>query len=244
VPDVCYDDDYLASLYDLLARHGGPDEAFYLALARSAGRVLDIGCGTGGMLHRLRDSGHRGRLVGLDPAPGMLARARRREDVEWVQGYLPAAGFGAEFDLAYATGHVFQTLLDDAAVGEFLAAARSALAPGGHLAFETRNPHAGAWTQWTADHVADIVDASGRRVRVWRELESADGELVTFVQQFAVEGLPDPLVSRSTLRFTPAEHLDHLLDRAGFRVDERYGDWDRSPFTHHSPEIVTVASPR
>jgi hypothetical protein len=41
----------------------------------------------------------------------------------------------------------------------------------------------------------------------------------------------------------PAEHLDHLLARAGFAIDERYGNWDRSLFTPQSQEIITVAHP-
>ena len=38
-----------------------------------------------------------------------------------------------------------------------------------------------------------------------------------------------------------AEHLDHLLTSAGFVIDERYGDWDRSLMTPTSREIITVA---
>jgi SAM-dependent methyltransferase len=102
--------------------------------------VLDIGCGTGALLHRARRGGHRGRLVGLDPAEGMLAQARRYADIEWRRGYLPDAGFRAEFDLAYMTGHAFQVLLTDEDVRGLLAAVRAALVPGGRFAFETRNP--------------------------------------------------------------------------------------------------------
>jgi len=40
-----------------------------------AASVLDVGCGTGSMLHAARDAGHKGRLCGLVPAPGMLAQA-------------------------------------------------------------------------------------------------------------------------------------------------------------------------
>jgi SAM-dependent methyltransferase len=241
VPDAYFTDDYLASLYDVIEHHGGADETFYLDLSRAADRVLDIGCGTGAMLHAARDAGHRGRLVGLDPAPGMLQQARQRSDIEWVQGYLPSAEFDAEFDLAYMTGHAFQVLLDDDAVLELLQAVRRALAPGGHFAFETRNPRARAWETWTPDHATTVTDREGHRVRVWHEVEQVDGDLVTFTESFAVDDRPEPLVSRSTLRFSTAEHIDHLLDRAGLHIDERYGYWDRRPFTPDSPEIITVA---
>lgn len=241
MPAAYFADDYLASLYDLVEKHGGADEAFYLALAHSVSRVLDVGCGTGVMLHAARDAGHPGRLVGVDPAPGMLAQARRRTDIEWVEGYLPDAGFEAEFDLAYMTGHAFQVLLDDAATLELLAAVRRALVPGGHFAFETRNPHLRDWERWSAERGVEVTDQQGRRVRVSHDVERVDGDLVTFRENFAVEGDAEPLVSRSTLRFVAAEHLDHLLERADFVIDERYGYWDRRPFTPDSPEIITVA---
>lgn len=239
--DTYFSDEYLASLYDIVENHGGPDETFYLNLAHSAERVLDVGCGTGWMLHRAREGGHRGRLVGLDPAPGMMHQARRCADIEWREDYLPDAGFDAEFDLIYMTGHAFQVLLDDAAIAQLLAAVRDALVPGGHFAFETRNPHARAWERWTPGHAVDVVDPDGRAMRVWHEVEEVDGEFVTFTENFASEDRSTPLVSRSTLRFIPAEHLDHLLTAAGLGIDERYGYWDRRPFTPDSPEIITVA---
>lgn len=243
VADVLFEDGYLASLYDLICVDRG-DESYYQHLIESASDVLDVGCGTGTLLHRARAAGHAGRLVGIDPAAGMLAQASRYPGIEWVKGTLPEVGFADEFDLVYMTGHAFQVLLTDAQIEEFLLAARVALRPTGRLAFETRNPLARAWEEWTPDAVTEIVDHEGVTVRVWHEVESVEGEFVTFTENYASDAWPEVKVSRSTLRFVRAEHLDHLLTRAGFAVDERYGNWDRSLFTAHSPEIITVASPR
>ena len=73
----------LAALYDpLCGREERADYRFYLPLVMAAGAVLDVGCGTGALLHWARESGHTGRLVGLDPAHGMLQVARKRSDIE------------------------------------------------------------------------------------------------------------------------------------------------------------------
>jgi SAM-dependent methyltransferase len=240
VADALFNDDYLASLYDPLSVDRG-DEAYYLHLIESAPRVLDIGCGTGTLLRRAREAGHSGRLCGLDPAESMLTLARRCPDVEWVCGTLPEAGFTAEFDLLIMTGHAFQVLLTDDDVRSLLAAARRALAPGGHLAFETRNPRHRAWEGWTPDDLVEVRDAEGRTVRVWHEVEEVRGQYVTFTERYARDDWPEPVVGRDTLRFLPAEELDHLLTEAGFVVDERYGDWDRSLMTPASREIITIA---
>ena len=50
-------------------------------------------------------------------------------------------------------------------------------------------------------------------------------------------------VAHSSLRFLDPETLAGFLANAGLVVDEQYGDWDRSPLTGASPEIITVARP-
>jgi SAM-dependent methyltransferase len=239
VPDLLFEDEYLASLYDVICTERD-DEDFYLKLINSEHDVLDVGCGTGTLLHRARANGHRGRLLGIDPAAGMLTRAARYDDIEWRRTALPEAGFQDEFDLIIMTGHAFQVLLTDDAILEFLDAARRALNGHGRLAFESRNPLVRAWQRWTPDRVTELRDGNGALVRVWHEVEDVDGELVTFTETFEVGD--ERKISRSTIRFAHAEHLDALLRRAGLTVHERYGDWDRSPFTVSSPEIITVAA--
>ncbi len=70
-----------AAWYDVL-NPWGPSDDFYLDLVMSAACVLDVGCGTGRLLHRAREVGHTGRLCGLDPDPAMLEQARARTDIE------------------------------------------------------------------------------------------------------------------------------------------------------------------
>jgi hypothetical protein len=38
------------------------------------------------------------------------------------------------------------------------------------------------------------------------------------------------------------EALDAFLAQAGLAAVERYGRWDRSPFTEQQPEIITTAT--
>ncbi len=83
----------VAAYYDAaLAQHGATargvdwkDEAGhrlrhrqFLRLVEDApdASVLDLGCGYGDFLAVLRAAGHRGRYVGVDLAPGMVAKAR------------------------------------------------------------------------------------------------------------------------------------------------------------------------
>src|SRR5262245_3336511 len=134
-----YSDAEAAALYDVL-NPWSADSDFYLPLVMAADSVLDVGCGTGTLLHRARQEGHNGRLCGVDPEQAMVARALGRDDIEWVDGTAAGMTWAGEFELAVMTGHAFQMLVSDDEVRASLAAIRRALAPRGCFAFETRNP--------------------------------------------------------------------------------------------------------
>jgi ubiquinone/menaquinone biosynthesis C-methylase UbiE len=72
-----FSDAEVVALYDLQCPwdlDGHPENAYVSALVRDAESVLDVGCGTGGMLHAARPCRTR-RLAGIDPDPAMLDRA-------------------------------------------------------------------------------------------------------------------------------------------------------------------------
>lgn len=235
-----------AELYDLL-NPWDPDlsagDCFYHELVMDADSVLDVGCGTGAMLACARDHGHRGRLAGLDPDRAALERARRRADIEWTEGTAADMTWQAGFDLAVMTGHAFQCLRTDHDLRSSLAAIRAALRDGGRFAFETRHPQARAWEDWNPPNGMDITGPAGRPLRVWHEVESVRGDLVTFTETTAQ---PDGTVlrtSRTTLRFLDLASLGSFLGAAGFQIEAQYGDWDRTPITPASREIITIAVP-
>lgn len=242
--DLLFEDRYLAGLYD----HWHPrsvrdDYDFYLPHILNTRSALDLGCGTGGLLRDARDRGHRGRLCGLDPAAAMIALASRRSDIDWVVGELVEMSWVAEFNLAVMTGHAFQTLLTDDNIRSFLAALARTLAPGGRFLFETRNPLAEAWSAWRPENAVTIADAEGALVKITtRIVRDFDGASVTFAHAFDGRGPSLPIVSVSTLRFLDQRGLDRFLVEAGFRIDERFGDFQGGAVGPASPELITFAS--
>lgn len=104
-------------------------------------RVLDLGCGTGRGLQALMRRWRRAEVVGLDFAPGMLARAARRGR-PWRRPRLVCADMGALPLAAASVDLVFSNLslqwCDDlpAQFAELLRVLR----PGGLLLFSTLGP--------------------------------------------------------------------------------------------------------
>jgi SAM-dependent methyltransferase len=244
VPEPEYSDDYtdprLAIFYDEF-NPWSVDRDYYLDLAMSAKSVLDVGCGTGTVLGRARADGHAGRLVGLDPAAAMLDQARASyPDVDWILGDLGKVPFDREFDLVIMTGHVLQVFLTDDDIAAALAAVRAALADGGRFAFETLNPRLRPWERWTGSWEVTAPDGAVVTAANTDPRLVGDG-LVEVTGRFSSPSWDRDLLCPSRFRFLEVDALDAHLARAGLAVVERYGSWDRGPYTDAMPEIITIA---
>jgi hypothetical protein len=88
----------------------------------------------------------------------------------------------------------------------------------------------------------EVVGTAGSVVRMTREVETpVSGDAVSFTTTFTGPGWDRPQASRSTLRFLDRGVLSSFLSGAGLVIEEQFGDWDRSPLTDTSPEIITIA---
>ena len=238
--DSAYSDPQLAALYDRLYPRP-PSFDFYLPMMLASPAVLDVGCGTGALLGEARRAGHAGRLVGLDPAAGMLAQARRHSDIEWICGDLTAASWVGEFDLVLMTGHAFQALLTDDELQAALTTIRAALTREGRFIFDTRNPGACVWEKWRGAKTVEVTGEDGERVRLTLRVEVPfDGRTLGISETFTSGSWDRPRVSRSTLRFLDAVTLASFLGEAGLAVEAQFGDFDRRPLSAASPEIITI----
>jgi SAM-dependent methyltransferase len=217
----------------------GPSDRFYFDLVMLADRVLDVGCGTGILLRRARDAGHKGRLCGLEPNPDMLEQAQVRTDINWVLADAASAAWDGEFDLAVMTSHAFQELVTDDEIRRSLRAIRAALAGGGRFAFETRHPQARAWEGWNSSF--EVTSPAGETITVTHQVLDVTAGVVAMTESLSGARWNEPQTGRGTLRFIDGDTLTGFLEEAGFAVEEQFGDWARGPITADSKEIITIA---
>jgi ubiquinone/menaquinone biosynthesis C-methylase UbiE len=243
MPDIHYTHPRLAQTYEFSDPPWTEEVSFYRSLTGSAPRkVLDLGCGVGGMARVLQGLGHR--VTGVDPAPAMLDVARGKPgggDIAWVQS--PAQDFQSDerFDLILMTGHAFQVLLTDEDIVAALQTMRRHLAPRGRISFDTRNPAIDWATRWKVRPAATVELDEGESVVVSTDVLSAGTNTLTFEHHYQFSD--EMLSSQSTLRFTSLATLEDFFQRAGLKIETCYGDWNLSAFDpKSSPEMIFVVS--
>jgi SAM-dependent methyltransferase len=128
-----YEEHYVSTLFEPWTKH-----LIYGAGVKEGSYVLDIACGSGVLTrHALSQSGQSGRVVGVDPAPGMIAAAKEIEPkIEWVLGSAEALDFGdGIFDCVVSQfGMMFFQDCPKAAIEMF-----RVMKPGGRLAVAVWN---------------------------------------------------------------------------------------------------------
>jgi SAM-dependent methyltransferase len=240
LPDEHYVNPELAELYDLDSPWSA-DRSFYLSQAGPPPQsILDLGCGTGLICNAYAELGHN--VTGADPAPAMLAAARKKPfsaKIEWVDATAQTFLSGKRFDLIIMTGHAFQVLLEDEDVRAAFETMRMHLKPGGKAVFESRNRVIDWAGEWSREFV---LDSPGETVREsWRVFPMQNDRL----KFESVYRFPDKtLISKSELRFMSRMEIEAHLASAGLRIESLFGAWDGSPFDEKTSKemIFTVGA--
>jgi len=250
---------FIAEFYDYLPPIAGRrDLEFYRAYAQSAGGpILELGCGTGRLLLPLAEAGHR--VTGLDLSERMLARCRVKMEarppeiqrrVRLIQGDMTSFELGETFRLVIVPFRPFQHLLRVEQQIACLRCAHRHLEGGGKLILDFFHTDPGrmhdpAFLEEASPH-PEVTLPDGRRVLLRERIaafhraeQKNDVELLYYVTH--PDGRSERVVYAFTLRYFFRYEVEHLLARCGFRVAEVFGNFDRSPLSDDSPEMVFVA---
>jgi SAM-dependent methyltransferase len=260
-PVVSYDAvEEMAELYDHVPYYRQrADIAFYVRETRATvGSVLELASGTGRVLLPIARAGNR--VVGVERSEQMIERCREKlaEEPEEIRARVTLhAGDMRDFELRERFGVVIMpfrpmqhllTIDDQLAC---LAAVRRHIAPDGRLLFDVFNPdfrRIGTPVEGEFDDTPDTPLSDGRSFRrTGRVVQTHwvdqinDIELIYHITN--VSGDAERRVHEIRMRWYTRAELEHLLARAGFRIETIYGDFDREPLSDRSREMIVIASP-
>ena len=120
------------------------------------------------------------------------------------------------------------------------------LAPDGRFVFDTRNPGAQEWLEWTPQRSERMVAHSGLgTVRAWYDAahDAATG-VVTYSTFYEIPGGRPVLGAEAKIAFPSKDDIAGMLDEAGLRVEQWLGDWQGEPHADASPEIIPIGGLR
>ena len=217
-----FDPDVVAPAVDLLAELAGD------------GRALEFAIGTGRIALPLAERGVA--VVGIDNSAAMLDQLKGKPGADRLEarvGDMATTRVEGEFTLVYLVFNtIFNLTTQDGQVACFENAAAH-LTPGGRFVIEARVPElqrlplGQTVLPWRADpdgmsyYVYDVVT---QRL-AGRHYEFVDGR----VESNPIE-----------MRYAWPSELDLMARIAGLRLEHRWADWRRQPFTHLSPSHVSV----
>lgn len=226
--------------------------------------VLELGCGTGRLLEPIARRGLAHRpdfsLVGLDLSAPLLAAARERigsnpelrDVVRLIEADMSDFALEERFDLVIIAFNGLGFVVGPGRQRAALHAVRRHLAPGGRLAIDLIVPRVSylAVSERTSpvrlgEDLHDPAPGVVRLLRYDTERYDPVRQVDDSIYQYELhhdDGRVERFSRDLSWQMTFPNELELLMEDAGLRVTERYGDYERSPFDRRSPLYLWIAT--
>jgi SAM-dependent methyltransferase len=203
------------------------------------GSAVEFAIGTGRVAIPLWEAGVQ--VSGIELSHAMISRLREKvgeDHIPVVQGDMTEAAAGENFSLAFLVFNTISNLLtQDEQVRCFQNAARH-LAPGGRFVIELWVPQL---RSLPPGH-RGTVEVSQPGYLLVDSYDVLRQHVVSHHVRFGPELSDgrDARIGRTPHRYIWPSELDLMARLAGFRLESRWADWDRSDFTAESRSHVSV----
>jgi len=248
-------DRHSSEFYDYHAKRG--DVRFYVNLAvESGGPILEIGCGTGRILIPTAKAGIN--VAGLDKSEEMLNICRRklesepprvRDRVNLIHADMSDFNLGSRFSMITIPFGPFNCLISVEEQMKCLSCIKRHLSDDGTLVLDLFYPSSKEFSLGEKGFSAKtpFKMPDGKSITWGLRFNFVDYNRQTIHEEMFYDvhypdGHDERLVYSSTLRFFFRYEVEHLLARAGYKIQSIYADFDKEPFGAKYPsELVIVA---
>jgi SAM-dependent methyltransferase len=250
------DYDQIAPFYDIEHAHFDEDVNLYINYAEMcSGPLLELACGSGRLLVPLASEGYE--LTGVDSSRSMLDLAQQAleeagvaEQCTLVQENMCTMRLGQEFCLAFLALGSFAHVYTRQEQRQTLATVHNHLTAGSRFILDISNAdvrymeqlsgqvlHQGTWKREDGTLLSHFVSPASSRSKHLLELthfydEHGQGEAV------------HRTVTTTHLYLFEKNEVELLLEEAGFKIIDVFGDYEMSPFELESPRMIFIAEAR
>jgi len=239
-----------ARLYDALgaAHFGGSDLPYWQRqCAHYGGPMLELACGSGRLTVPLAEAG--ADIEGLDLSPPMLALARAKSDARglhllWHLGDMAGFTVDRKFSFIFLPNNSLAHLLGWLDLVSCLNCVKRHLKEGGRFALDYFNPSLALLTRdpGVPSPFAEVLHpGTGEAVSVTETSAYDAATQINHIRWHWRFAGGRETASDLPMRVYFPQELGALLSCAGFTVEEKYGDYDLSPFTSTSQKQLIVA---
>lgn len=210
-----------------------------LAELAAGGHALELAIGTGRVAIPLHEAGVP--VTGIELSEAMIARLREKVDasvIPVVVGDMTTASAGEGYALVYLVFNTIGNVLTQEQQVECFRNAARHLSPGGCFVIELGVPDLRSLTPGTGG----TLEHSGPGYLLVDTYDTLAQILVSHHVHFdpPVDGSREASVGRTPQRYIWPAELDLMAQLAGFTLESRWADWDRSEFTAASGSHVSV----
>lgn len=250
------DYDAIAPFYDIEHAHFAEDLDMYRNFAElCGGKILELACGSGRLLLPLAREGYT--LTGVDTSAAMLELARTELEqagvarrCQLVQQDMCTLQLPETFRLAMIALGSFGHIITRQRQQQALAAIRRHLGLGATFVLDISNEdarymeqlsgqmlHQGSWQQEDGSYVTHFLSPASAHSQ----------HLLDLTHFYEVHRQGEAVrrtISQTSLYLFERNEAELLLEQAGFRVKDVYGNYDFSPYEHTSPRMIFIAEAR
>jgi SAM-dependent methyltransferase len=207
-----------------------------LATASGATRVLELAIGTGRIALPLKERGFE--VHGIDISDAMVAKLREKpggDDIPVTMGNFADVPIDGTFKLIYLVFNTLFALLTQSEQIECMQSVASHLEPGGVFLLECFVPDLARFDRGqrvSATHVG--VDDLLFDVAIHHSAEQRVDSTHVLIQGGEVRTYP------VRIRYAFPSELDLMARIAGLKLRERWGGWEREPFSDESGSHVSI----
>ncbi|MDT8305485.1 MAG: class I SAM-dependent methyltransferase [Anaerolineae bacterium] len=226
----------IASIYDELYSAYDPAAIELLAELAQGGQTLELAIGTGRIAIPLQQRGVS--VAGIDASEAMVARLRAKAegaDIPVTMGNFADVAIDGQFDLIYIVFNTFYALREQEEQVRCFANVAQHLKPDGRFLIEAFVPDL---CRFDRGQRVSVVDLGGERV----QLDAGQHDLAKqevrsrhiLISEDGIQLFP------VHLRYVWPAEMDLMARLAGLVLAERWGGWQREPFTSASGSHVSV----